>query len=80
MPQPQYTRMGLTRARAHAMNGAGLKFHAYTPLALARPTLENVDYRAAPVPEEGVTLYSFSSLHDMKEFMAAYASQGAVEL
>lgn len=77
---PQFSKMGLTRSRANAMNGAGLKFHAYTPIGLQRPTLENVEYRAAPIAEEGVTLYSFGSHAEMEKFIETYASQGAVEL
>jgi hypothetical protein len=77
---PKTSRMGVTRSRANSRSNLGLKFHATTPIGLARPTLEGMDYRADPISEEGVTLFSFGSKADYDRFLAVYGGQGAQPL
>lgn len=75
MAVPQYSRMGLTRSKANNLSNQGYKHHAYLPVNRARPMLENVDFRAAPIREEGVMLYSFSSPDDFLAFCETYEAE-----
>lgn len=67
--------LGLTKTQAHSKQNQGYKHHATLPINRARPTLQNVDYVATPIRDEGQMLYSFANPDDFLQFVQDYGAE-----
>jgi hypothetical protein len=68
------TRLGVTRSKATSLASAGLTFHAFIGINQARPPLAGVVYKAVPVLEDHVTLYSFKTADACKAFIEQFGA------
>lgn len=66
--------LGLTKTKANALANAGYEFACITPINKARPALAGIEYRAAPIQEEGTTVFCFKNAHDRKAFIDEYGA------